>query len=142
MRIQPIRWMVYCLLLGSLAGLPVFSAEIPDSPVGKAFAKWIEVLRSGDSEAAARHYDETFADTFKEAVPAEQYMAILGQVRTMLEGVELARVVAHDEHNLAAFAESSGGWLQFSMQVQAEAPHRITGLRVKPSEAPKVSQKE
>lgn len=110
--------------------------EIPDSPAGSALEKWLEATRSADEETAKQHYEVSFAESFKQAVPLDDYMGFRWQLRGMLQGATVEQVIARGEHDLSAYVKSSGVWMGIHLQVTSDETHRIVGLLVQPSDPP------
>jgi CubicO group peptidase (beta-lactamase class C family) len=111
-------------------------SEIPDSPAGLALKKWLEATRSDDAEAAKKHYEVSFTDGFKQAVPLDDYMGFRGQLRGMLEGAAVEQVITRGDHDLSTYVLSSGVWLVIHLNVTSDEPHLIAGLSVQPSDPP------
>ena len=70
------------------------------------------------------------------AVPQEAYLGLRGQLRGILQGAEIARVVARSDYDLSAYVKKAGGWLRIDIQVTVGELHEIFGLLVQPSEPP------
>lgn len=117
--------------------LPKTSTDLPASPAGKALAAWLEVTRGSDPDAARKHYDEAFAESFQAAVPVDAYMGMRGQLQGLLAAAVLNRVDVRSDYDLSAYVHSNGVWLAIHIQVRPEEPHKIIGLRVQPTEPPK-----
>ena len=114
--------------------------EIPDSPAGLALKRWLEVTRSADGDVAKEHYEVSFADSFKSAVPLDDYMGFRGQLRGMLQGATVEQVTTRGDHDLSAYVKSSGVWLGIHLKLTPDEPHPIAGLLVQPSDPPEKSE--
>ena len=106
---------------------------LPDSPAGRELAHWLDVVRSGDDEAAKQHYAERFTDSFRTQVPQADYMGVLRQVRVVTAGLEIAQLDVRSEHALSAFLRPGGvGWYELRIGVETTPPHRIELLQARP----------
>jgi CubicO group peptidase (beta-lactamase class C family) len=114
--------------------------EIPDSPAGLALKRWLKATRSADVEAAKQHYEASFADSFKQVVPLDDYMGFRGQLRGMLQGATIEQVITRGKHDLSAYVKSSGVWIAIHLQVTSDETHHIVGLLVQPSDPPENSE--
>jgi len=112
------------------------TSDFPASPAGKALGAWLEVTRGSDTDAARKHYDEAFAESFHAAVPADAYMGFRADLQGMLAAADLDRVVARSDYDLSAYVNSNGVWLAIHIQVRPEEPHKIVGLLVQPTDPP------
>ena len=112
------------------------TSTVPDSPAGRALTRWIQVTRGSNREAARRHYEEAFHESFRSGVPLEAYMEVRDQIRGSLSSVEMTHFVARDDHDLSAYVESNGAWFAIHLQVRPEEPYEIVGLLLQPSDPP------
>ena len=137
MRLRPVG-ICAALLAAVTCVVPAVAEEtLPDSSAGRALGVWLEVVRSGETEAAREHFEQSFAESFRSQVGAEPYLGLVGQLRGLLAGVELAPIREESEYALSAWFKSpQAGWLQILLHVQPEAPHRIETLLVRPGEPP------
>jgi D-alanyl-D-alanine-carboxypeptidase/D-alanyl-D-alanine-endopeptidase len=110
--------------------------EIPDSPAGAALKTWLATMRTADAEAAEQHYEASFAEIFKQAVPLDDYMGFRSQLRGILQGATVEQVVTRGDHDLSAYVKSSGVWFGIHLQVTPGEPHLIVHLLVQPSSPP------
>lgn len=112
------------------------TSGIPDSPVGRALTAWIEATRGADLDAARKHYEEAFHESFKTAVPVDAYMGVRAQLKSGIASAEFEHFVAHDDHGLSAYVNSDGTWFVIHIRVQPQEPYQIIGLQVQPSGPP------
>ncbi len=133
--------MVASLALSGLAALaPAARADDlppPDSPVGKAFAEWLKVVRKGESEEMKKHYEATFTEAFRKQVRWPTYEVLMGTATGPLRIAEIKRYEGGQDYGMVVHAVTSKGeWLKMSISVESVKPHLIDGLLLQPGTAP------
>ncbi|HBY58389.1 MAG TPA: hypothetical protein DEH78_01115 [Solibacterales bacterium] len=112
--------------------------KLPDSPVGKRFAKFVEVFNAGERAGFVAFHKETASDA-EASQRADQDVGAAKQTG----GLKLHSVTKSDETYISVLAQtkSSGEWIQFEFEVAKEAPHDVTNIGVRPASAPKDAAK-
>ena len=104
--------------------------QLPKTPAGQTFGKFLTALNSGDLATMKRFHRETHGDEEN----AEQDLGLFQRTG----GLTLHSVVRSTDYELTALlqAKQENRWLNFSISVTPEAPHAITDIRVQPTSAP------
>lgn len=120
---------------------------LPPGPAGERARELLEAVNGGDAEAIRRLVETSFAPTFRDAVPMEQHLAVLGDVQRRSGGFEVHGVRRYEEpqagpeglpeHVIIVRSRLTGAWQAVVLTVEPEPPHRIAGLRLSPARPPK-----
>ncbi len=104
--------------------------ELPQTAAGKTLGAFLLAFNSGKLEAMRKFHQEHAGSPEN----AEQDMGFFNQSG----GLKLHSVKHSTEMEIEALAQrkQDGEWVMFSIGVEAQAPHRITDIRVKPASAP------
>ncbi|HSL82910.1 MAG TPA: hypothetical protein VLF66_09045, partial [Thermoanaerobaculia bacterium] len=120
---------------------------LPAGPVGERARELLEAVNGGDPEAIRRLVETAFAPEFREAVPLEQHLAVLGDLQRRSGGFELHGVRRYEEartgpdglpeHVVIVRNRLTDAWQAFVFTLEPEPPHRIAGLYLSPARPPK-----
>ncbi len=113
--------------------------EIPDSPAGAAFKNWMTYVNSDFSVDTCRaFYDKSFADSFKNKVPFENYQRGSEMIKGTISmvPVEQRRMYVHSDYKLTAYAKVGIMGIAIAIQVAPEPPYPIVGLSLRPGRPP------
>lgn len=143
------RFARFCSILSMLMVVMAFTASVigaqetppPSNPAQQRLEAWVEVINSGDTEALEDFIAENYSAAALEQLPVE--------ARTNIESdfmryrpLTLHRVEVQSETRASAiiYSELAEIWAQVNLEVTAEAPHPIQGMRVglipPPADAP------
>src|SRR5262245_22570534 len=117
-------------LLCALFGVTSLSAQIPQTPPGQQLSGWINAINSADRATIQQFFDKSMPGR-----PVDGALAISNQTG----GYELKKVEESSDTRVVALLQERGGARQFvriTLNVNAEAPDRIAGIRLQPAEAP------
>lgn len=121
---------------------------LPDTPAYKRAQEFARIMKSGTEAEFTAYVEEHFAPQFRDAFPMERHVGFFRSLRDQTGGeleVYGARTYDPPRPETAAVLIVRNGlteaWHAFSLQVEEEAPHRITTvdfLRARPpSDLPK-----
>ncbi|MDQ3014182.1 MAG: S41 family peptidase, partial [Acidobacteriota bacterium] len=104
--------------------------ELPNTPVGKALGKFLASLNSGDLAAMKKFHQETGGDAENAEKDRDFYQQSGGlQPHSITRSTEF-------EIEIVAQAKKDGHWLSFSISVEPQPPHAVSGIRIHPASAP------
>jgi hypothetical protein len=117
------------LLLLSAVLLPA-EVKLPDTPVGKRFARFLQAFNSGDPERLVAFHRETAPDSREARKRAEEDL----EARRYSGGVKLYSIARSRRYFLALIVQglTSGSWMRLEFQVSPEPPHDV--VRISPEE--------
>ncbi len=122
---------------------PDFTDEpgLPQGPRGERIQRFLEAVGSGETKVLEALVRETFALSFRDAVPLEQHLTILGQVHDGSQGYDVHGVRRYAEPRPAtqvvviARNRLTGAFEGLIFDFDAE--NRIAGLRMAPARPPR-----
>jgi len=103
--------------------------DVPDTPAGRRLLEFVRVLNSGDATVVRRfHTADRFPDSALKKWSTEERTAFWVEQRHATGGIVLDRVEKSARQEITALAKGkvTEDWLRVSIDVEAEAPHRIT----------------
>lgn len=150
---SPIRTSLVALVLafGSSASAlaqqspPPYSDDrsIPDTPACRRGLEIAALLASGDAVKIRASVATDFAPELREAVPLDRHVAILGELHDDFAGqLEVWAARTYDPprpaHQAVLIVRNhlADAWQAIVLEVEREAPHRVTSLRVDPARPP------
>ena len=103
---------------------------LPNTPAGKTLGAFLFAFNSGSLETMRKFHQEHGGDPGN----AEQDMGFYNQSG----GLKLHHIQSSSETEIEVLAQRKKGdeWVSFAISVDAQAPHGITDIRVKPATAP------
>ena len=119
------------------------SRELPaDRPAVKRSQELLEVVKARDAKRLREYVREAFAPSFLEAIPLEGHVNALSGMADDAADWKLHGIRNFDpprpdtEATLIYRNELTEAWLSSVIAVEAEPPHRITSISVRPAPAP------
>lgn len=133
-RIAALAVLALCAAGTAIAGPPPF----PETPAGTRAAELLDLFNRGGADADRRYVENGYAPSFREAFPMEQHLGMIRMTRDMFPDLALGLVGESSPTAIAAWFRSpaSGEWLHLELEVEADAPHRILSLGLRPGEPP------
>jgi CubicO group peptidase (beta-lactamase class C family) len=130
-------WLI-CLVFASAAVARAAQSESPAERRAKEFARLID---SGNRAELQKYAKENFAPGFLN-IPMEQHLGFFSSVHDSTRGVEFHSVqdTKPNEVTVLLKAKLTGEWMALVVRVEAEAPHRIAGLGMRPPRPPAAAQ--
>jgi CubicO group peptidase (beta-lactamase class C family) len=118
----------FALLFASAASAQQIA--LPDTPPGRQLSAWLTAINSGD-----RATIQQFIDRSMPGRPIENALAL----RNQTGGLDAKKVEKTSDTELVILVQERGPAKQFSritVNVAADAPDRIAGIRIQPTEPP------
>lgn len=118
------------------------SRELPDRPAVKRGQELIEAVKNGDAQRLRAFAQEAFAPSFLEQIPLEEHVQVLSEVAESARHLKLYGLRNYDpphaetEAVLILHNELTEGWEAVVVEVEPQAPHRITGAAFRPARPP------
>jgi CubicO group peptidase (beta-lactamase class C family) len=114
------------LLTGAAPALGV----APMSPAVERAVELLEVVTGGDHGAMEAYVDHAFAPDFMRSPPREAHLNFMARLRDGTGGLRIETVAASapDEATVIYHTPLTGEWHELRVQVEPQAPHRITRL--------------
>ena len=118
------------------------SRDLPDTPAVKRGQELLEVLKSGDSGRLRSFAKDNFATSFLEQIPLDEHVDVLSQFAETARHLQLHGVRTYDPPRpdtqavLILRNNLSEAWQAIVVQVEEEAPHKISSLQVSPARPP------
>lgn len=124
--------------------------ELPAGPVGERARQVVDAINSGDPEVLRALVENAFAPEFREHVPLDQHLAVLGNTHRQSGGYDIHGIRRYDaprppgpaarngseEHVIIVRNRLTEGWQAFVLSLEEEPPHRITSLNLSPARPP------
>jgi D-alanyl-D-alanine carboxypeptidase len=138
---RPFRF-AFCLAILAAVAMSAASRDqtptLPDTPAGQQAAALLAALRDGTPAALQSFVAAHFSAHALSERPAEDRAHGMQRVAEDLGAGTLVRVDASKPNALTIVARSASGglWLEFALEVEPEAPHGISGLRVSADSQP------
>ena len=118
--------------------------DFPETPAGER-AREIVGLFNGTNPMSHEDYVNThYAPGFKDAFPMATHTGLFESIRTMHGQLELVEISNSSPCSLD-FTLKSGSrdaWLNVSLQVESETPHRISSMGIRPGRRPASPKRE
>ncbi|NMO18826.1 beta-lactamase family protein [Pyxidicoccus fallax] len=109
-------------------------ATLPDTPAGRRTAALLQVFNEGDGRKMLAFVQENYAKAALAQRPAKQHLGIYGELWVDTEGLTLQKVESSKARTLILVARDklAGDTVRLQVDVEAKAPHGITGVKVQP----------
>ncbi len=129
---------VICLVFASVAAAQASQSE--NFAEGRA-REFVRYLDSGNRAEFRKYVKENFAPSFLN-IPMEQHLGFFSSVHDSTRGVEFHSFQDSKATEVTALLKSklTGDWLALVVRVEPEAPHRISGLGLRPPKPPAGAQ--
>ncbi len=108
-----------------------------EAPAERRVKELVQFINSGDRAAYQKYVSENFAGNFAR-IPMEQHLEFFSDLRDVSRGAEFHGVQDSKPNEVTARLKTrlTGSWLGLLVRVEAEAPHRITGLGLRTGKPP------
>ena len=134
---------LFILLCLSLAASAV-SVEFPDTPAGHRAKEFVSLLNGEFSRPAEEYIQNDYAPSFRDAFPLATHMQVFNTTKGMFGRLALAEVSQSTATQITFTlrSESRKAWLNVSLSVEDDPPHRIARLGIRPGSRPASLDKE
>ena len=109
--------------------------EIPTTPAGKMFTRFLKVLETGDIE---NFVSNSISKKFQEEVPAEDQIRFLTMIHQMHGGFKIFKILRSEDNVIEVIAQSKKrqDWRRIFIQTDDKNPDSITGMDIDMASAP------
>ena len=135
---------LFILLNLTMTGLEVEPMEFPDTPAGHRAKEFVSFLNGEFSRPAEDYIQNDYAPGFRDAFPMATHMQIFNTTKNMFGRLALADVSRSTptQISITLQSETRDAWLNVNLSVEADPPHRITVLGIRPGARPAALAKE
>jgi hypothetical protein len=101
----------------------------------------IELINSGDRKAAWTYAQRNFSPDFLK-IPKEEHLNFISVTHDLTHGVESHGLQDCTANGVTALLKNklTGSWLALDVAVEPQAPYRISGIALRPSQPPSFKQ--
>jgi CubicO group peptidase (beta-lactamase class C family) len=112
-----------------------------DSPAARRVRELAQLISTGDRAAARTYVKENYGPEFQK-MPLEAHLNFISQVHDRTRGVQFHSIQDAKPNEVTALLKNklTGGWEALVVRVEAEAPHRITGIGLRRPQLPSGAQ--
>ena len=124
------------VMLAVLVTAPALAADapatLPDTPAGRQATALLQVFNEGDGRKMLAFIQQHYAKVTLAQRPAEKHLGTYGGLWMDTEGLTLQKVESSSEHTVTLLARDklAGDSVRLQVDVEAKAPHGITGVKV------------
>jgi CubicO group peptidase (beta-lactamase class C family) len=110
------------------------AVKLPDTPAGKTLAAFLQSFNTGDLQTMKRFHTQR-GDTDENAQKDLEFYNQSG-------GLKIHSVIRSSDYEITALVQKKrdGGWLNFTIQTQASAPHAVDTIDVQPASPPSLEK--
>lgn len=130
------------LLVQSLATPSPLAAQggapaLPDTPMGRIVARYLELFNAGDEPAMRAFFSQNVATAALEGRSAEKRTGIYHEMLEVNGGFELNRVLEVAASSITVLLHTKRNeWRKIAFDFDPKPPHKLLGLGVEEAEAP------
>jgi CubicO group peptidase (beta-lactamase class C family) len=129
------------LLAASVLAQNADTASLPNTPAGQRVAAYLKAFNSGDEQLMRAFFAENVSQAALARRSIDERVGIYREMRGNMETIELRRVMETREDAVTVLIRTKKGeWFEIGFQFEAEAPHKLLGLRVEERDAPPGAQ--
>ena len=113
-------------------------AAAPDTPATRRVAELVKIINMTDAAATKKFIEESYGGEFAK-MPLGAHLNFIAQMRDRTRGVEFQGIQdskGATEATALLRAKLTDDWMALWVGVEADAPHRITGVGMRPPKAP------
>ncbi|HEX8130583.1 MAG TPA: serine hydrolase domain-containing protein [Pyrinomonadaceae bacterium] len=109
----------------------------PEAPATRRVAELVKIINSTDAAATKKFIEESYGGEFA-GMPLSAHLGFLAQVRDRTRGVEFHSIQDSKATEATALLRTklTGEWMAILVRVEADAPHRILGIGLRPPKPP------
>ncbi len=129
---------LFFLLLLSLTSIKAEQLDFPDTFAGKRAKEIVALMNGSFSQSVEEYIQNEYTPDFREAFPLAAHKQIFDTTHKMLGNLGLADITISTPTGIKFTLRSDAreAWLYISLDVEAESPHRIEVLGVRPGSRP------
>lgn len=120
------------------------SDGLPDNPMGKVVAAWIELVNTGDADAVRRFESENRSESALKSRTMEDRVELFTQLKAEFGKLEFRKVLESGEHTLSVLVQASNveGVLTLRFEFEDEKPHKLNAIRIQRAESADAAAKQ
>jgi CubicO group peptidase (beta-lactamase class C family) len=119
------------MLLGTMLGaFSAFAQSAPtETPAEHRVKELVQFLNTGNRATYQKYVSENFAGNFAR-IPMDRHLGFFSDLQDATRGVEFHGIQDTQPNEVTARLKTklTGSWMAILVRVEAEAPHRITGI--------------
>ena len=126
------------VFLSILHAMPAAALELPTTPSGRRAEEVIGLLSGTSSLELDDYIEDQYAPGFRDAFPTATHKALFQATQTMFGRVTAAEISESGPFNIRVVLKSvkRDAWLNLTIQVEPDEPHRITSMGLAPGARP------
>lgn len=126
------------VMFSILWSVQVSAGELPETPAGVRAGELIALLNGTSSLDIDDYIENQYSPGFRDAFPIATHKAIFETTQTMFGQLTVAKVseTGPDEISVVLKAENRDAWLDLSVRVEPDEPHRIASIGIAPGSRP------
>jgi CubicO group peptidase (beta-lactamase class C family) len=128
-----------CLSAVALAQPPQQQSQptATDTPAVRRVAEFVKIINTADAAATKKFIEENYGGEFAR-MPLTAHLNFITQMRDRTRGVEFHGLQESSATEATALlrAKLTDDWMALMVRVEADAPHRITGIGMRPPKPP------
>jgi CubicO group peptidase (beta-lactamase class C family) len=132
-----LAWLMSCVC----AAAAIAQAAQQEGPAERRAKEFARLIDAGSRAELRKYAKENFAPDFLN-VPMEQHLGFFSSVHDITRGVEFHSIQEAKPNEATVLLKSklTGDWVALFVRTEAEAPHRISGLGLRPPRPPAGAQ--
>jgi CubicO group peptidase (beta-lactamase class C family) len=109
----------------------------PETPAARRVTELVKTINSADAAAVKRFAEASYGGEMAQ-IPMSAHLNFVARLRDRTRGVELHGIQEGSATEATALlrAKLTDDWMGLKVSVEAEAPHRITDLDLRPANSP------
>jgi CubicO group peptidase (beta-lactamase class C family) len=116
--------------------------KLPATEAGQRVAAYLKAFNSGDEQVMRSFMADNISEASLKHRSIDDRIQVYKEMRGNMETLSLRRVTEATPNAITVLLQTSKGeWFEFGFDFEADAPHKILGLRVEDTEAPSESNK-
>ncbi|HZG53950.1 MAG TPA: serine hydrolase domain-containing protein [Pyrinomonadaceae bacterium] len=113
------------------------AAAAAETPAARRIAELIKIINTADAAATKKFIGENYGGEFAK-LPLGAHLNFIAQIRDRTRGVEFRGIQDSGANEATALlrANLTGDWMGLMVRVEADAPHLIAGIGMRPPKVP------
>ncbi len=129
-------------IIASVAAQQADASKLPATEAGQRVAAYIKAFNSGDEQLMRSFMANNISEASLKRRSIDERIQIYKEMRINMEKLELRRVTEATANSITVLLQTSKGeWFEFGFEFEADAPHKILGMRIEDAEPPSDNNK-
>jgi CubicO group peptidase (beta-lactamase class C family) len=109
----------------------------PETPPARRVAELVKIINTTDAAATKKFIEDAYGGELAQ-MPLNAHLNFIAQLRDRTRGIEFRGIQDSGATEATALlrAKLTDDWMALSVSVEPNAPHRITGIGMRPPKAP------